>query len=100
MIFKSFSQSPSEYSVAPEKSFVIALRMMSPTLDDRYQSTAARNDSGKSLFDSNPCQYDRTRQTIVASNNQRYTKTLSDIAPTSIMEDPVQIWLRECNLEN
>ena len=100
MIFKSFFPSPSEILVAPAKSFVIASRMMSLIPDDRYQSTAARNDGEKSVFASEPCQNDRTMQIIIARNNQRYTKTSSDTAPTSVVMDLVQIWPRECKLES
>ena len=35
---------------------------------------------------------------IIASNNKRYTETLSNIVPTSTMKDVVQIWLREYDL--
>jgi hypothetical protein len=100
MMFKSLSRSPSENSVAAAKSFVIASRMMSPTPDDEYQSTAARNDSTKSVFASELWKKDRTRQIAIASNNQTYTKDSSGIVPTSCEKDVIQIWLRKCNLAN
>src|ERR1700721_501735 len=82
-ILESAFQSPQESPVSPANSFATALRMISPTPSDRYQSTAARNDCEKSVFASEPCQNDRTRQIIIAGNNQKHTKTSSDIAPTS-----------------
>jgi hypothetical protein len=100
MILKNISRLPSENPVAPAKSFVIASRMMPPTLDRGYQSTATRNDSVKSVFASESCQNDRTRQIVIASNNQIHTEDLFDRVPTSYEKDVIQIWLRECNLVN
>src|ERR1700721_2335863 len=73
-ILESAFQSPQESPVSPANSFATALRMISPTPSDRYQSTAARNDCEKSVFASEPCQNNAPRKTFIAATNKKRGK--------------------------